>query len=327
MNKPLVSICCITYNHAPYIRDAIEGFLMQKTNFPYEIIIHDDASTDGTAEIVKEYADKYPDLIVSILQKENQYSKGLKPLSYFVFPNAEGKYIALCEGDDYWTDPLKLQKQFDFMEKHKDCSMSFHRSRMEYVDRAIVRSKYKLNIQMGEEFKWEFFPEDKFFFMGGVDVPTASIFIRGKYLKNLPEWYYKFPVGDMALKAYLSCKGRVGFINEVMGVRRLAVPGSWNDRVRGNKKREISYLEEMISALAEFNKYSDSRYFSEIFKHMVNSDITRIHLGAKESVFSIRDIELGELGTRRKTLIRMLKKSPRIFRRKGLRRIVQILFM
>ena len=87
---------------------------MQKTTFPIEIIIHDDASTDGTAKIVKEYADKYPDLIVPILQTENQYSQGIKPSQNFVFPRARGKYIAFCEGDDYWTDPYKLQKQVDF---------------------------------------------------------------------------------------------------------------------------------------------------------------------------------------------------------------------
>ena len=105
---PLVSICSITYNHAPYIRQCLDGFLMQKTNFKYEIIIHDDASTDGTAEIIKEYAERYPDLITPVFQTENQYSKGLRGFfAKFVFPHAKGKYIALCEGDDYWIDPYK----------------------------------------------------------------------------------------------------------------------------------------------------------------------------------------------------------------------------
>lgn len=122
--SPLVSICCITYNHVNYIRDAIEGFLIQKTSFPFEIIIHDDASTDGTVEIIEEYANKYPDLFVKILQKENQWSKGGGSIfARFVFPIARGKYIALCEGDDYWTDSLKLQKQVDIMEENPDCSL------------------------------------------------------------------------------------------------------------------------------------------------------------------------------------------------------------
>lgn len=124
---PLVCICSITYNHAPYIRQCLDGFLMQKTNFKYEIIIHDDCSTDGTTEIIKEYAEKYPDIIFPIYQTENQYSKGVRGMfAKFVFPKAKGKYIAMCEGDDYWTDPLKLQKQVDFLEANQEYTMCSH---------------------------------------------------------------------------------------------------------------------------------------------------------------------------------------------------------
>jgi len=122
-SEPLVSICCITYNQESYIRDAIEGFLMQKTTFPIEIIIHDDASTDGTTEIVREYEKKYPELIHAIIQTENQYSQGFFPGQKFVWPIAKGKYLAFCEGDDYWTDSNKLQMQADFLESHDDYGM------------------------------------------------------------------------------------------------------------------------------------------------------------------------------------------------------------
>ena len=107
MKSPIVTISCITYNHEKFIAQAIEGFLMQKTNFEIEILIHDDASTDNTASIIREY-EKNDSRIKVIYQSENQFSKGVKPSLKFLWPIARGKYIALCEGDDYWTDPYKL---------------------------------------------------------------------------------------------------------------------------------------------------------------------------------------------------------------------------
>jgi len=120
MQKPFVSICCLAYNHEPYIRDCLDGFMIQQTNFDFEVLIHDDASTDKTAEIIREYEKKYPDIIKPIYQTENQYSKRVGITRVFQFPRARGKYIAMCEGDDYWTDPLKLQKQVDFLESNPD---------------------------------------------------------------------------------------------------------------------------------------------------------------------------------------------------------------
>lgn len=122
---PLVSICCITYNHQSYLREAVDGFLMQETDFPFEIIIHDDASQDGTTDIVNTYAEHFPDIIKTIIQTENQYSKGGLINPRFVFPKARGRYIALCEGDDYWTDKTKLQKQVDFLEKNPEYVITY----------------------------------------------------------------------------------------------------------------------------------------------------------------------------------------------------------
>ena len=134
MNNIIVSICCVTYNHAPFIRQCLDGFLMQKTSFPIEILIHDDCSTDGTTEIIREYEKKYPELMFPIYEDENQYSKGVW-VDGFNYQRAKGKYIAYCEGDDYWTDPLKLQKQVDFMEAHPDYSVCWHRTKHWIVDK------------------------------------------------------------------------------------------------------------------------------------------------------------------------------------------------
>lgn len=121
--RPLVSIWCTVYNHAPYIRQCLDGFVMQKANFKFEAIVHDDASTDGSAAIIREYAEKFPDIIKPIIEEENQYSKGDDILSQIRLKTCTGKYIAMCEGDDYWTDPMKLQKQVDIMESNQKVMM------------------------------------------------------------------------------------------------------------------------------------------------------------------------------------------------------------
>lgn len=119
--RPLmVSIRCTVYNHERYLRDCLNGFVMQKTNFRFEAIVHDDASTDGSAAIIREYAEKYPEIIKPIYETENQYSKHDDSLRRIMNEHTHGKYIAFCEGDDYWTDPLKLQKQVDFLEANPD---------------------------------------------------------------------------------------------------------------------------------------------------------------------------------------------------------------
>lgn len=121
----MVTIRCITYNHEPYIRQCLEGFVMQKTNFRFEAIVHDDASIDGTAAIIREYAEKYPDIIKPIIETENQYSKHNGSIGRILNAHTHGKYVAMCEGDDYWTNPLKLQKQVDFLETNPEYGLVY----------------------------------------------------------------------------------------------------------------------------------------------------------------------------------------------------------
>ena len=121
-----VTVWCMVFNHEKFLCKCLDGFIMQKTNFPFKVIIHDDASTDHSADIIREYERKYPNLIKPIYEKENQYSIGRERIGIIQLKNLTSKYFAICEGDDYWNSPDKLQKQYDYMELHPECSMCLH---------------------------------------------------------------------------------------------------------------------------------------------------------------------------------------------------------
>jgi glycosyltransferase involved in cell wall biosynthesis len=206
MPDPLVSVLIISYNHEKYIRQAIEGCLMQQTSFPYEIIIHDDASTDSSAKIIQEYADKYPELIIPILQKENQYSKGVRIIATLLIPVARGKYIALCEGDDYWTNPQKLERQVDFLEKHSEFSGSAHQSLVlkEKIQK-IFKQKVKPNLCLND-------------LLSGRVFHTASFLFRKKLYEKYPILSKPVLSFDRLLFLMIAAYGPIYFIDDPMCV-------------------------------------------------------------------------------------------------------------
>lgn len=219
-SSPLVSIRCITYNHEKYIRDALEGFVMQKTNFKFEAIVHDDASTDNTAAIIREYAEKYPDIIKPIFETENQYSKHDGSLARIMNAACKGKYFAFCEGDDYWTDPYKLQKQVDFMENHQECSLTYHACKNIFVNR--------------NETSHRLFGENVLNSYSSIDIlkdyfHTATILVRREVLYS--ELYSKViklgcQSGDTLLYLTASRLGEIKGTNEKMSVYRRHLNGA-----------------------------------------------------------------------------------------------------
>lgn len=214
MKLPLVSICCITYNHANFIKDAIEGFLAQKTDFPFEIIIHDDASTDGTTDIIVEYKNKFPEIIIPIFQTENQYSKGIRGITArFTFPLARGKYIALCEGDDYWTDEYRLQKQVDLLEKHKDCVATFSNvSVVNENDTLLINKK----LQYHDKYKF-----NSLEVLNSLQIPTATLLFKRSALPSpYPKEFYQSSNGDFFLESLLSKNGDFIYNEEIFAVYR-----------------------------------------------------------------------------------------------------------
>ncbi|MBQ9232258.1 MAG: glycosyltransferase [Prevotella sp.] len=206
-----VSIFCIVYNHAPFIRQCLEGFLIQKTNFKFEIILHDDCSSDGTTDIVKEFAEKYPDLIVPIIQSVNQYQNGEKNIiATFMYPKARGKYLCICEGDDYWTDSLKLQKQVDYLETHPKCGLVYT-NLYELRNTQLIKKKGRLA------------SFDDLMIENSIHTLTA-MFRRQDYtdyIKEIEPQKRMWEMGDYPLWLYLAYNYDVAMINDYTSVYRV----------------------------------------------------------------------------------------------------------
>ena len=252
---PVVSICCITYNHKDYIAQAIDSFLMQETNFPFEILIHDDASTDGTSEIISSYERKYPDIISVFIQDENQYSQGGRFMApRFLLPVARGKYIALCEGDDYWTSPQKISKQFKFMEESLDYSCCFHaiEQKDDTVNKSLSHTKLPLK---GDTFYFEDVVESYF-------IPTLSLFFRKSLMPlDLPS-YQKKMFGDMFMQLLLTSKGPAYYFDEVMGVYR------HHDNGVSKSMTHLSAIDNALNVYNEINLITKGRFERLINKRM-----------------------------------------------------------
>ena len=214
MNEPLVSILCLTYNHEPFICECLEGFLMQKTNFPFEILIHDDASTDKTANIIHEYEAKYPDIIKPIYQTENQYSKRVAITANFQLPRAKGKYIALCEGDDYWTDPYKLQKQVDFLEANPEYGLVYSEINRFYETTKQFENEVFKNILGIHSNTFEDFLVNAWFVAPCTWVFRKSLIDSSKFQSG---WI----VGDLLMLFWFSNQSKVHFLPEVTAVYRV----------------------------------------------------------------------------------------------------------
>lgn len=259
-NNFFVSIRCMTFNHKSYIQHCLDGFVMQKTNFRFEAIVHDDASTDGTQDIIREYAEKYPDIIKPIYETENQYSKHDGSLRRVIDSamSPTSKYVALCEGDDYWIDPLKLQKQVDFLESHPNYSMCYHA--VNYVSDDIVignDKRFENECDVSTEQMIE---------GGGGFCATCSLVYRKEFLYNKPSYFKIAKVGDAPLQVFLATSGKIHYFPALMGTYRKNVPGSWSSRV-WEKDRTIPYL-NAIEWLLAFNKETNSKYEKSVLKRI-----------------------------------------------------------
>lgn len=270
MNKneslPLVSIRCLVYNHEPYLRDCLNGFIMQKTDFPFEAVIHDDCSTDHSANIIREYAEKYPDIIKPIYESANLYSKHDGSLGRCVNAACTGKYVALCEGDDYWTDPLKLQKQVSFLESHPDYSMCCASA---YADdgktRKIIGTPKDVDLTTHE-----------LIVRGGAFIPTLSIVYLREAMEGYEDFHGKISVGDYPTQIYCGIKGMVRFLHDIVGTYRISSTGSWTERTFGDHNKAKQFYISEIEWFQHADAFTKRKYHRS-FQYVIGKDLYSLY--------------------------------------------------
>jgi len=272
----VVSVCMITYNHENFIREAIEGVLMQQTDFQLELVIGEDCSSDLTREICEEYARQYPEKIRLLPSEKNL---GMMPNFIRTLEACTGKYIALCEGDDYWTDPFKLQKQVEVLGQHHEYSMCFHN--------AIIKNEINQTTKPFSKIKDAkvYVGSDLF---GKWLIPTASVLFRNCLPSKLPDFFNIATHGDLALFFYLADFGQLYYLNDTMCVYRLNINNITISSFHGihHNCRHIAQLESMKEF---FRKKYDKGFDTRIVNYLLSNAYLMAKEGRrKESVRNLR---------------------------------------
>lgn len=270
--QPIVSVYIPTYQQKDFISECIESVVSQKTSFPYEVLIGEDESTDGTREICMDFAKKYPDKIRLFLRSretsvllDNDGNKVAYLNNKFLRKSCRGQFYAVCEGDDYWIDNKKLEKQVQLMRQYPECTMSYHSvilhlhqsgekiiANKHHQETCIVNSR---NIVIG----------------GGAYCPTCSLMFRKEVFYDDISWMYTFPVGDYFMQMYASLKGSVLYIDEIMGVYRKGVPDSWTARTASTEAK-FRHTINMLKSMKVFNRKTNFRYHKDL-KQRENMEI------------------------------------------------------
>lgn len=288
-----VWVRCITYNHAPYITEALDGFCMQQTDFPFVCTIYDDASTDGEQEILRAYLQEHFNLedkdvtrydetddytLVFAQHKENRNCffavYYLKYNHYRVkkskYPYQRDwyyiKYEAICEGDDYWTHPKKLQRQVDFLDSHPEHSLCFHANYSLYKDnRKNAYFPYRKDVEVC--------PMKDIILSGGNFMATASMVYVTKLSSGYRIWSKSCKVGDRPLMLTLAERGRVGYIHEVMSCYRVAAQGSWTQRILMDKNKNREHQKQTLQSWHEFDEWTNHKYHALIKRRIIKNKL------------------------------------------------------
>ncbi len=299
---PLVAIKCLVFNHEPYLRDCLEGFVMQQTDFPFVAIVHDDASTDHSADIICEYAAKYPDIIRPIYETENQYSKSDGSLGRIMNAAVDAtgaKYIALCEGDDYWTDPRKLQKQVSFLETHPHYSLCFHKVNTFIQNTGEIKEEMIIEDVLGESTILDLAKRNY--------IHTPSVMYR-----NLPaierdkSQLGALPVGDYVLWMMCAKYGKIYKLEDTMAVYRLG-SGIWS--AKSDFYRNVVWLSVLNQLRVSLN---DNTEVAKILDQQILRTQTYVLTSYQNVIERLKQVTAYRIG---KVLLRPFKTIKRLLRK------------
>lgn len=272
MQDCILTVCCLTYNHEKYIRKTLEGFVNQNTTYKYQVLVHDDASTDGTQDIIREYAQRYPDLIKPILQTQNQYSQKVRIYDTFMRPLVTSKYTAMCEGDDYWCDPQKLQLQIDYMEQHPQCNFCVHNTQMMQED-GTPKNAY-FNYAGTDR---DYTAEDVIAAGGGGLFHTSSFVFQTQHRHDRPADFTIAGIGDYPLSIYLSTRGTVHYIDRVMSMYRVGSSGSWVKKNSATSEKVLARSNLEVQELDKLDRMTGHKY-TAAFQTAKNRTMYRCYL-------------------------------------------------
>ena len=278
--EPLVSVCCLTYNHEAYLRDTLEGFLMQRVSFPIEILVNDDASTDGTRAIIRDYAARYPALIRPFYQDVNLYSQGKDLCLEVLYPAARGKYIALCEGDDYWTDPDKLQLQVDFLEAHPDYTACVHDTLVHSVGGG--RADYCL-LHHGADCDVRF--EDVLFGMSHA-FHTSSVVAKKEIIAHPADFFYvglAHGFGDHPDGLWMITNGPIRYLDRCMSVYRMhSNNAAWSSAVDGGYAAMREYMTGKLALLRAYRPYAQPERVGAVDQAILETEFELMHFEGRD---------------------------------------------
>jgi glycosyltransferase involved in cell wall biosynthesis len=262
--NPKVSVLMITYNHEPFIRQALDSVLMQKTSFPVELVVGEDCSTDRTRDIVSEYQRKHPQIVRALLPERNQ---GQIPNVAATLAACRGDYIAILEGDDYWTAPDKLQCQTDFLDAHPECAISFHKALMIFEDNTQAPR------ECPEDAPEVSTLEDLLECQHGNLIPTCSAVWRRGLFERIPDWVEEVGFSDWPIHVMNARRGKIGFLNRCMAIYRVHPGGVWSSQDgRSVTDRWVKALEYMNRELNyEYDSLCRSSIFRRLYGYSVES--------------------------------------------------------